>query len=125
MLGLDEGVIRDARPHIGIEAEPLARGDVETLEAATLRRRDGRFEKDLGAPQGFPGAGVDPGAVAAQVHLFADLDRLDIDGRAGLLQDGESRVHDLGTDAVAMGDRDGNFCCHRRVFQYRTFSEPA
>src|SRR6185369_14017706 len=31
MFGLDERIIGDARPHIGIEAEPLARGDVETL----------------------------------------------------------------------------------------------
>src|SRR5258705_2842275 len=103
MLRLDERMIGDERPHIGIEAEPFARGDIETLETAALRSRDRRLEKNLGASQGLPGTGLDTRAIAAQIHFFANLDRLDVDGRAGLLQDGESSIHDLRTDAVAMG----------------------
>ena len=26
------------------------------------------------------------------------------------------KIHDLRADAVAMGDRDGNFCCHKESF---------
>ena len=86
MLGVDERVIGDARADVGVQAERLARGDVEALEAAALRRGDGRFEEDLGAAQGFPGAGFDAGGVAAQVNLLADLDGFDLESGAGGFQ---------------------------------------
>jgi hypothetical protein len=40
-----------------------------------LRRRDRPLEEDAGAAEGLPGAGLDPGGVAAGVDLLADLDR--------------------------------------------------
>ena len=49
-----------------------------------------------------------PAGVARQVDLLADLDLLDGEPRAGRLEDRERRVHDLGADAVAAGDGDGN-----------------
>src|SRR5206468_381776 len=95
------------------QSQPFARGDVEALETAALRRGDGRLEEHLGAPKRFPRGGVDACAVASQIHLFADLDSLDFNRRASFLEDGKRGVHDLRTDAVTMGDRDGNFGCHR------------
>ena len=86
MLGRDERVIGNARPHVGVQAQRLARGDVEALEAAALRRGDGRLEKDLGAAQRFPRAGLDAGRVAAQIDLLADLDGFSLDARAGFLR---------------------------------------
>ena len=108
MLGVDVRVIGHARPHVGVEPERLARGDVEALEPAALRRRDRRFQEYLGAAQRLPRARLDAGAVAAQVDLLADLNGLDVDARAGLLQDLKRRVHDFGADAVAVRDR--NWC---------------
>ena len=49
-----------------------------------------------------------PDADAALVDLLADLDRLDVDARAGFLEDMQRRVHDFRADAVAV--RDGNRC---------------
>ena len=89
--------------------EGLARGDVEALEAAALRRGDGRLEEDLGPQEGIPGARVDAGGIAAQVDLFADLDGLDLESRARRLQNLERGVHDFRADAVAVGDRDRSF----------------
>ena len=43
MLGLDEWVIRDARPNVGVEAEALARGDIQAFESATLWSGNWRF----------------------------------------------------------------------------------
>ncbi len=68
----------------------------------------GAFKKHFGAAQRFPGAGLDAGGVAAQINLFADFDGLDRERRAGRLDDAERGVHDLGTDAVAMRNGDGN-----------------
>jgi len=50
MLGLNVRGIRNARPHIRIQAERFARSHIERLEAATLRSRDRRFEENLRAP---------------------------------------------------------------------------
>ena len=114
MLGVDERMVGDARPDVGILAERLARGDVQALEAAALRRGDRSFQEDLGAQEGVPGARFDAGGIAAQINLFADLDGLDVESRAGRFQDLERGVHDLRADAVAMGDGDGSFVGHKR-----------
>ncbi len=74
----------------------------------------GALRKTLGAPQRLPGRRVDAGGVAGEVDLLADLDLLDVEARAGLLQDVERRGHDLGADAVAAGDGDGNWVRHER-----------
>ena len=50
MLGVDERMVGHARPHVGILAQRLARGDVQALEAAALRRGDR-------APSGTPWCG--------------------------------------------------------------------
>ena len=47
VLRLDERVIGDARPHVGILAKGLARGDVQALEAAALRVVMGALRKTL------------------------------------------------------------------------------
>ena len=54
MLGVDERMIGNARPHVGVEAQRLARGDVEALEAAALRGGDGRFRETLWCGAGIP-----------------------------------------------------------------------
>ena len=125
MLRVDERVVGNAGPDVGVEAECLARGDVEALEAAALRRGDGGFEKHFGAAQGFPGAGLDARGVAAQVNFFADLDGLDFEGGAGGFQDVEGGLHDFGTDAVAMRDGDGGFRHRKNKHSgLRRFSQP-
>ena len=115
MLGADERVIRHARPDVGVEAEHLARGDVEALVAAALRGGDGSFQEHLGAAQRIPGAGRDAGGVAGEVNLLADFDGVDFKGCAGLLEDVQRGGHDFGADAVAMGDGDGvlEWACFR------------
>ncbi len=108
VFGVDEGMVGNARAHVGVQAQRLAGGDVEALETAALRGGDGRLQEDLGAPQRFPGAWVDAGAVAAQVDLLADFDGFDVDARARFPQDVQGGGHDLGADAVAV--RDGDWC---------------
>ena len=44
VAGIDEGMVGHAGPHIGVEPERLADGDVEALVAAALRRGDRAFE---------------------------------------------------------------------------------
>src|ERR1039458_7586200 len=73
VLGVDEGVVRDARPHVGILAQRLARGHVEALEAAALGRGDRSLQEDLGSQQRFPGARLDTCAIAAQVDLLGKM----------------------------------------------------
>ena len=125
MLGVDERVIGDAGAHVGVEAERFAGGDVEALETAALRRGDGRFQENLGAAQGVPGAGLDAGGVAAQVDLLADLDGFDVKARAGGLQNVQGGGHDFGADAVAVRDRDGGFSGHREISRYRNAGDGA
>ena len=79
MLGVDVGVVGHAGADVGVEAQRLARRDVQALEAAALRRGDRRLEKDLGAPQRFPRAGLDADADAALVDLLADFDGFDLE----------------------------------------------
>src|SRR6185369_15321315 len=43
MFRLDERVIRNARPYIGVQTKHLSNSYVETLVAAALRRGDGCF----------------------------------------------------------------------------------
>ena len=112
VLGVDEGVIGHAGPHVGILPERLAGGDVEALEAAALRGGDGSFEEDFGSQERVPGTRFDSGAIAAQINLFANLDGLDLESRAGRFQDLEGGVHDLRAYAVAMGDSDRCFGGH-------------
>jgi hypothetical protein len=64
-----------------------ARREVEALEATALWRRDGRFVKNLGAPQGFPGAWFYAGGVTAQINLLSNLDLFDLDARSRFLND--------------------------------------
>ena len=79
MLRVDERMIGNAGPHVRVEAQRLAGGHVEALEAAALRRGDGRLQKNFRAAQGFPGAGLDTRGIAAQVDFFTDFDGLDLD----------------------------------------------
>ena len=72
----------------------------------------GALRKTLRAQQRIPGAGFDAGGVAAQVDLFADLDGLDLESRAGRFQDLERGVHDFRADAVAVRDGDRGFGGH-------------
>ena len=59
MLCFDERMIRNARANVRVETERLAHGHVKTLEAATLRRRDRRFQKHFGAAQRIPRTWLD------------------------------------------------------------------
>ena len=79
MLGVDVGVVGDARAHVRVQAEHLPGGDVQALEAAALRRRDRRLQEHLRAAQRLPRARLDAGTVAAQVDLLADFDGLDVE----------------------------------------------
>ena len=106
VLGRDEGVVRDAWTHIREETKRLAHGDIQALEPAALRRGDRRFEKDASAAQRLPCAGLDTRGGAAQIDRFADLDDLGRQPRARFLKDRQRRLHDLGTDAIAVGDGD-------------------
>ncbi len=85
MLCLDERMIGNARPHVRVQAEHLAHGDVQTLEAAALWRSDWRLEKNFGVAERFPRTGFDAGAVSAQINFLADVDFLDIQLRARFL----------------------------------------
>ena len=51
-------------------------------------------------------------AVLPEINLLADLDRFDVEARAGFLQDVEGRSHDLRPDAVAVGDCNRCFVRH-------------
>src|ERR1017187_10570032 len=112
VLGFDEGVIGDAGADVGIESEHLARGDIEALEAATLRGGDGGFVEDLGAAQRFPGAGLDAGGVSLEVDFLPNFHDFRFDARAGRLDDVERGSHDLGADSVAVRDRDAGYIGH-------------
>ncbi len=115
MPGGDERRVRSAGPHVGVEPERLAHGDVEALEPAALGGGDRRLVEHARAPQRLPGAGLDSRADALRVDLLADLDRLHFELRAGGLQDAQGRGHDLRADAVAVGDRDrGRYRRRRR-----------
>ena len=59
VLGADERVIGDAGPNVGIESEGLSGGDVQALVTPALRRGNGSFEENFGAPERFPGVGLD------------------------------------------------------------------
>ena len=106
MLGVDVGVVRNARANVGVEAERLAGRDVEALEAAALRRRDRRFEEHFGASQRIPGAGFDADAHAALIDLFADFDGFDVESGARFFQNVKRGRHDFGADPIAMRNRD-------------------
>src|SRR5205085_2000633 len=99
MPGVDERVVGDARPHIGVQAQHLTGGHIQALEASPLRRGDGGLEKDSGAAQRFPRAGLDTGGVSTPVHFLADLDGFGVDAGAGRLEDAPGRLHALRADA--------------------------
>ncbi len=77
----------------------------------------GAFRKTLLLAQGIPGARVYAGGIAAQIDLFANLDGVNLDARAGFLNDVKRRCHDLGADAVAVGDRNTGLVCHTKSIQ--------
>src|ERR1035438_10146892 len=112
MFGVDERVIGNARPYIGVLAQGFPSGYIQTLKPAALRGGNRGFQKDFGSQERIPGTRFDPGAIAAQVNLFANLDGLYIQSRAGRVQDLERGVHDLGADAVAVSNGDGCFGGH-------------
>src|ERR1019366_1304762 len=68
MFRVDIRSVSNAGPDVRVEAEPLARGDVEALVAAPLRRGDGSFIEHLGTAQGLPRTGIDTRAVAAKIN---------------------------------------------------------
>ena len=109
MLGRDVRVQRRAGAHVGVHAQRLAHRDVEALEAAALRRRDRRLEKDLRPAQRFPGRWLD--AVASRACRRARRCRSrSMSSRAPAARDDAQRsIHDLRSDAVAVGDGHGDF----------------
>src|SRR5216683_1436601 len=106
MLCFDKRMIRNARPHVGVEAEGFAHGDVETLVTSTLRRRNWGLKKNSGVPQRGPGARINSGSISGEINLFTDLDFFNIHLGTRFLQDVERGFHDFRTDAVAIGDCD-------------------
>ena len=115
MLGLDVRVVGHGRPHVGVEAQRHAGGDVQTLVAAALRGGDRSFQEDPRTADGLPGPGVDAGRDAAQVDLLADFNGLDVKTRTSGLQYLEHCGHDLGAYAVAMCDGNRGFSTHPRT----------
>jgi hypothetical protein len=109
VLGRDVRVVGHARTHVRVEPQQLTCRDVQALEPAALRGCDGRLQEDLGPQQAIQRALLDARRVAAEVDLLADFNLLDLQPRARLLEDGQRRVHDLRTDAVALGDCNCNF----------------
>jgi len=124
VLGVDERVIGDAWPHIRVLAQRLARGHIEALESAALRRGDGRFEKDFGAQERIPRTRFYAGGVAAQVNLLANLNGLDLESRASRFQDLKRGIHDFGTDAIAVGNSNRSFSGHKRKLQHSSIATP-
>ena len=110
--GVDERGVGDTGPHVGVQAQHLARGHVKALEASSLRCRNRGLEKDFGAAQRFPRAGLDTGGIATPVHFLADLNGFRVDAGAGRLEDAEGRLHDLRADTVSVGDCDGRVLWH-------------
>src|SRR5262245_61225907 len=124
MLGIDERMVGDAWTNIGVLAERFAGSDVQALEPASLRSGDGGLEEHLGAQQRLPRARLDAGRITAQINFFADLDGLDLEGRAGRLQNLERGVHDFRPDAVSVSYGDGSFRGHKRKYPpYRNARE--
>ena len=70
------------------------------LRKTRVRRRESHAEGSI------------PGQDPPLVDLFADLDDLRGDACAGALEHLEGRGHDLGTDPVAVGHRDGGVVGH-------------
>ena len=122
VFGRDVGIERHAGPNVGVHAERLADGNVEALEAAALRRRDRRLQKDLRAPQRFPGRRLDAVAQTLVVDRLADLDALELEPRSRGIEDSQRRGHDFRTDAVAVGDRDWRDRCRHRAATHRNFA---
>ena len=114
MLRVHKRVVRNAGPHVGILAQRLARGDIQALEPAALRRCDRRFQEHFGPQKRVPGTGLNTRGIAAQINLLANLDGLDLESRAGCFQDLERGIHDLRAYAVSMGDGDRCFGGHNR-----------
>ena len=77
----------------------------------------GALKKTLVRRSDSQALGSMPAVIAAQVDLLADLDRFNLDARAGGFHDVERGGHDFGADAVAVRDGDGNKVrCHSGVF---------
>src|SRR5687768_5401597 len=105
-------MIRNAGAHVGIKAERLAHGDVKTLVATALRRGDWSVQKNFGAAQRVPRAGLDSGRVSGEIDLFADIDRFDFEGRSRAFENLECGGHDLRPNAVAVCDSNRNSLRH-------------
>src|SRR5688572_1440828 len=110
MLGVDERMVTDRRTNIGVEAECLARSDVQTLIATTLRSRNWCFEKNFCAKERIPSRRFDTCIVAFEVDLLADLDLFDIELCARCKDNVKRRIHDLRTDAVAFSYCNWSLC---------------
>ena len=108
LRGGDERAVALARANVGVHPERFAERHVEALEPAALRRRDRSLEEDAVAAEHVPRLGRDAGRVALPVHALADLDDVVVQRRPGRVEDAQRRLHDLGTDAVAVRDGDGD-----------------
>src|SRR5579859_617299 len=118
VLGVDEGIIGDTWSYIGVEAKGDTGGNVEALVAATLRRRDRRFEKYFGAAQRFPGAGLHARANATQIDLLSNFNRLNLKWRACCLDNMEGSIHNFWTDTISVCNRYRYIFCHKGILSW-------
>ena len=122
MKGSHEGVIGDARAHVGVKTERLPDGDVQALETSALRGRNRCFQEGPCAAERLPGRRFDSGACPPAVNALTDLDLLDRELRSRLFEHGERCRHDLGADSVACRDGNGRFLRHGKPPKGRALS---
>src|SRR5438270_6872888 len=108
MFRVDKGIVGNARAYIGIEVKGCASSNVQTLIASTLGCRNGSFKKDLCAVQRLPGTGLNTSIYTPQVDLLANFNCLNIYTCTGLFNNGESGLHDFGSDAISISH--GDWC---------------
>lgn len=113
ILGRYERVIADDRAHVGEQAERLAQGDVDALEATALRRGQRRFVHHAGAKDRIERLLCDAGQRAGEVDALTEHDLLRFDLRAGFGQDMQAGVHNFGADTVAAREGNRDFVGHQ------------
>src|ERR1044072_4740847 len=123
----DEVEFGVARPHVrqrahgadvGIAVERLAQSNVDRREALADRRRDGAFERDLVALDGFEQVFGQRRAELFE-RLRARVFRLPLDVNARRLDDAYDRRRDLRPDAVARNECDS--MCHGSVVRSQSY----
>ncbi len=118
VFGFHKWIIGDAGSNVRILTERLSNSYVQALIPTALRRGDGSFQENLCSSQRIPGTRFDSGAVACQVNLLPNIYGFDIQFGAGPFQYSESCSHNLGANAVSVGDSDRNSSWHDSVFAF-------